>query len=89
MTRDGRTARLRALIILAEKTPKSKGDSLHSNIARKQQELAILVREIGVIEMLLMADKDKILRTDIARKQQELVILVREIGAAEMLLTME
>jgi hypothetical protein len=85
MTRVGRTARFSALIILAKKTSKSNGAPLRNDIVRKQQKLAILVREIGVAEMLLMMESDEHLRNDIVRKQQELAILVREIGVAEML----
>lgn len=83
MTRAGRTARFSALIILSKKPPKSA--PLHNDIVRKQQKLAILVREIGVAEMLLMMENDEHLRNDIIRKQQELSILVREISVAEML----
>jgi len=84
MTRSGRTARFSALIILAKKTPKS-DEHLRNDIVRKQQKLAILVREIGVAEMLLMMESDEHLRNDIVRKQQELAILVREINVAEIL----
>ena len=83
MTKAGRTSRFSALIILSKKIPKSA--PLHNDIVRKQQKLAILVREIGVAEMLLMMENDENLRNDIVRKQQELSILVREISVAEML----